>query len=112
MKFIYHTAATYISQHFVMFICQLIPDYDTERGFQNATTKHDDRNVTSPLLNTFLSFYWRPMLSEDLYQTVEKLLADDGTTPDFVLIGKQVCYFLQMYCAYSFIFIISAAFYN
>lgn len=67
-----------------------------KKSYQNGTTKHDDRNVTSSLLNVHLSFHWRPMLGQDLFQTVENWLADDESTPDFVLIGKQSLKILEL----------------
>ena len=48
---------------------------------------HDDRNVTSKLLNLRISYYWRRLANEDFIETFREWNTHDSTLPDYILMG-------------------------
>ncbi|KAI9562641.1 hypothetical protein GHT06_010095 [Daphnia sinensis] len=85
-----------IRQHFLSFL-RWIPDYDRMTSKTSNSTAftdyyfHDDRNVTSTLLNGLrVSFYWRELIREHVVDDFKRWATStsiDGNSPDFILLG-------------------------
>ncbi|XP_057368637.1 uncharacterized protein LOC130689715 [Daphnia carinata] len=82
-----------VRQHFISFT-QWLPDYD--RTIVRNSTKdaefafHEDRNLTSKLMdNLIVSFYWRPLIQEDLIADFKRWASSSKgiSVPDFILLG-------------------------
>ena len=72
---------------------QLIPNYDQQvTKISTPTAKfhfHEDRNVTSDELNLQVSFYWRPLVNDQLINTFRNWNTPPySSTPDFILMGN------------------------
>ena len=60
----------------------------------------EDKNVTNESLNLRVSFYWRALINQQLFQTLLDWNTPPYTsTPDFVLIGNIFTfYYLLIFC--------------
>lgn len=80
-------------------IPQLFPDLDrsvkTQSTFAAEYYFHEDRNVTSPLLdNLLISFYWRSLIKQDLLDDLQRW-ASNTEAPDYIILGYY--YYLILY---------------
>ena len=84
-----------------IYFTQLIPEYDLKmKGAPTPKARyffHEDRNVTSELLNFRLAFYWREVANEELVNTFGQWNTPPyDSTPDFVIVGWFVCFFFKV----------------
>ncbi|XP_057380133.2 uncharacterized protein LOC130702482 [Daphnia carinata] len=94
-----------IRQHFVSFL-RLFPDYDSQIttqfnrfAYKNWSMQHhDDRNVTSQLLdNLRISFFWRNLINNELIADFKRWAStdDDSQAPDHIFLGLTVHHIIE-----------------
>ncbi|XP_057381559.1 N-acetylneuraminate 9-O-acetyltransferase-like [Daphnia carinata] len=68
-----------VRQQFYNFVV-LIPDYDQIRQpIQNSRSFHDEMEITSNILKLRLSFKWRPLIDDNVTDTVRRWASSDSS---------------------------------
>lgn len=56
-----------------LYAIQLIPDYDQIRKpIQNSPSFHDEMEITSNILKLRLSYKWRPLIDDNVTETIRR----------------------------------------